>query len=86
MATVVMMFDTIQQMIHQVQMAFGDSEETYGGDGINDRYTGFPQGFNQGNRLGPQGWTIHSSVRFKALKRKGYGMSFIQAITKETYK
>lgn len=26
------MFETIQRMIHRVRMAFGDSEETYGGD------------------------------------------------------
>ena len=84
--TVVIMFDTIQHMAHQVWTAFEDSEGKYGGDEIDDGYSEFPQGFNQCNRIGPQGWTILSSVLFKALKSKGYRMSLIQAITRETYK
>ena len=73
-------------MVHQVRTAFGDLEDTYGGDEIDEGYTAFPQGFNQGNGLGPQGWTILSSLLFKALKDRGYSMSFIHALTRESYK
>lgn len=82
---IVTMFDSIQRMVHRVRTAFGDSEDTYGGDTVDNGYLEFLQGFNQGNGVGPSGWSILSSVILQALKDKGYGMRFIHAITKEAF-
>ena len=82
---IVSMFDSIQRMTHRVRTAFGDSDETYGGDNIDDGYLLPPQGFNQGNGVGPSGWSIVSSVILAALREAGYGITFINAITKEAY-
>ena len=47
------MFDTIQKMIHKIRTAFGDSDESYGGDNIGD-WEKYAQGVLQGNPCGPQ--------------------------------
>ena len=82
---IVSMFDSIQRMVHRVRTAFGDSEETYGGDEIDEGYLLPPQGFNQGSGVGPPGWSILSSVILRALREAGYGIKFINAITNEAY-
>ena len=83
---IVSMFDSIQRMVHRVRTAFGDSDDTYGGDCIDDGYILPPQGFNQGSGVGPPGWSILSSVILAALRDAGYGITFINAITHEAYK
>jgi hypothetical protein len=82
---IVSMFDSIQRMVHRVRTAFGDSDDTYGGDEIDDGFQAPPQGFNQGSGVGPPGWSILSSIILAALRDAGYGISFINAITHEAY-
>ena len=65
------MFASIQKMIHKVRTSFGDSEISFGGEGIGD-WENFPQGVLQGNASGPAIWSILSSVIFDILHKRGF--------------
>jgi hypothetical protein len=67
------MFDSIQQMTHQVRTAFGDSALTYGGKLDTDKWKLLPQGVLQGNGCGPTLWSILSSCIFQILQQQGHG-------------
>jgi hypothetical protein len=54
---VVCMFSTLQNLEHTIRTAYGDSEETYGGD----LWVILPmQGVYQGNGAGPLIWAVVS--------------------------
>ena len=81
--TVTSMCDTLQRMIHVVRTAFGDSDDTYGGE-ENGSYK-FPcMGSFQGNKAASQIWSIISSTIFDALRKKGFGVNFCTAISQVT--
>ena len=78
------MFDTIQRMVHRIRTGFGDATETYGGDDIMDwEFT--PQGILQGNASGPMIWSVLSSVIFKILHDKGFGVEFCSTVSKQLF-
>ena len=78
------MFSSIQRMTHRIRTAFGDSEITYGGDDFGD-WKIAPQGVLQGNASGPTIWSVLSSVIFDILHRRGFGVHFCSAISKELF-
>ena len=78
------MFHTIQNMMHKVRTAFGDSTETYGGSDIGI-FTSFPQGVLQGNACGPTIWTILSSVIFKCLHKRGFSSTFCTGLSLQLF-
>ena len=80
---VVSMFGTIQQLIHKVRTAFGDSVETYRND--NPSFAIPAQGTCQGNGSGPSVWSIICSTIFDILHKNGYGSSFCYAISRGLY-
>ena len=77
-AAVVSMIDTLRKMKHKVRTAFGDSEDTYGGDPDDD-----PHGASQGNAAGPAIWALVSSPLLDILREQGYGAKFISPLRKE---
>ena len=83
-AKVLSMFDSIQRMVHKVRTAFGDSEESYGGDDLGD-WQNYPQGILQGNASGPAIWSILSSVVFEILQARGYSNHFCSAISQQLF-
>ena len=83
-ATVQGMCATLQQMIHIVRTAFGDSTDSYGGDDNGD-FRLPCMGFFQGNKGGPPIWSIISSTIFDILRAKGYGVQFCSALSHCTF-
>ncbi len=71
------MFDTIQRLVKRVRTAYGNSEETYGGDTTPDQFIAPPQGVYQGNRNGPPVWSVISSTVFSILRKEGFGVKFV---------
>ena len=71
-------------MIHNIRTAFGDSEEAYGGDNIDD-WDNYAQGVLQGNASGPQIWSILSSIIFEILHKKGYSVDFCSSLSKSLF-
>ena len=67
------MFASIQKMVHRVKTAFGESEETYGGDDLGD-WENQPQGILQGNASGPTVWSLLSSIAFECLHKRGHSV------------
>ena len=49
---IISMFESIQKMVHRVRTAFGDSNNTYGGDDLGN-WENYAQGILQGNASGP---------------------------------
>ena len=78
------MFSTIQRMTHRIRTAFGDSNITYGGDDFVDWKTA-PQGAIQGNASGPAIWAVLSSIIFDILHKRGFGVPFCSALSKELF-
>ena len=78
------MFSSIQRMIHKVRTAYGDSDNTYGGDDIGD-WTTYPQGVLQGNASGPGIWSILSSVIFEILRQRGFSNQFCSVISGQLF-
>ena len=79
------MFETIQQMVHRVRTAYGDSSTTYGGDSYK-KWKNAPQGVLQGNAAGPVVWTFLSSIVFEILRKQGYCDSFCMCLSRQVYK
>ena len=73
------MFNTIQDLVHCVRTAYGQSKETYGG--ASTQYMCKPQGLGQGNGAGPTIWSILSSTVFESLSTQGYSTTFCSALS-----
>ena len=78
------MFSTIQRMVHKIRTSFGDSEDTYGGDDIED-WDNYAQGILQGNASGPQIWSILSSIIFEILTERGFSVNFCSCLSKSLF-
>ena len=78
------MLDSIQKMVHNIRTGFGDSTITYRGQDIPEAYKHHLQGLNQGSGAEPTIWSIVSSIIFKILRDRGYGIQFISSLTKAT--
>ena len=78
------MFHSIQKIIHRVRTAFGDSEQTYGGDDLLAEECP-PQGVLQGNAAGPTIWSIISSVIFDCLHARGHSIFFCSSISRQLF-
>jgi hypothetical protein len=76
--TVTVMFDTIQKCQHKIRTAYGDSDQTYGGQGS---FEFPPMGVGQGNGAGPQMWSVLSATLFLAMHMEGLGTQFCQKMT-----
>ena len=75
------MFETLQNTQFITRTAFGDSEESFGGQ--EDGFIAAPQTLGQGNGTGPQIWAIVSSKMFEVLQNEGLATKIITPITKE---
>ena len=84
-ANIASMCGTLQNMIHVVRTAFGDSKDSVGGDDWGP-YSLPCMGMFQGNKAGPQIWAIISSTIFEALRKHGHGVSFCSAISALTFR
>lgn len=78
------MFSVIQNMIHRIRTAFGDSELTYGGETLIN-WENQPQDILQGNTAGPDIWSALSPVVFKILHKRGFGCKIITSISKQLF-
>lgn len=66
----VSMSQTVQDLKHKVRTAFGDSEDTFGGDYWRELYS--LMGVSQGNRAGPAICAVISTIFFDTLRNNGY--------------
>jgi len=74
-----MMFGTIQELKHFIQMVHGDSKQFFSGTS-----SGKPnQGVGQGNGMGPQIWAAISSPIFEYVHKQGYGVQFTASISQK---
>ena len=64
----VCMFETIQKLKHKVRTAFGDSEDSFGGEDWRELEA--LMGVGQENGAGPAIWAVISTVFFNALHKK----------------
>lgn len=76
---IVCMFTTIQNLVHTVRTAFGDSTESFGGD----LWAVPVQGVGQGNGAGPMIWAVVSTPLLEMLREDGFGTFFRLAISRE---
>ena len=67
----VSMFSTIQDLKHKVRTAFGDSDESFGGECWREIET--LMGVGQGNGAGPAIWAVISTIFFNTLRKNGFG-------------
>ena len=67
----VSMFSTIQKLKHHVRTAFGDSEDSFGGEPWRDLEP--LMGVGQGNGAGPAIWAVLSTIFFDTLRDNGFG-------------
>jgi hypothetical protein len=79
---IVCMFTTLQNMVHTVRTAYGESENSFGSQqlwvvGLESP----PQGLGQGNGAGPGIWAVVSTPVFNLLRQQGYGATFELAIS-----
>ena len=65
------MFKTLQKLRHKVRTAFGDSDESFGGENWRDLEA--LMGVGQGNGAGPAIWAVISTVFFDTLRKNGFG-------------
>ena len=79
-ASVVCMFTTLQNMVHTVRTAFGESTQTFGGD-LWAIPTTPPQGVGQGNGAGPAIWAVVSTPVLEMMRKHSHGAVFRLAIT-----
>ena len=63
----VSMFKTLQKLRHKVRTAFGDSDESFGGENWRDLEA--LMGVGQGNGAGPVIWAVISTVFFDTLRK-----------------
>ena len=80
---IISMLHTIQHISHIVRTAYGDSNLTYGGDTISDKYRHFMTIICQGNGSSPHIWLIISSVVFSALRYQDFIIHFANSFTTE---
>ena len=85
-APICCMFSTLQDMVHTVRTAYGDSIDSYGGDLWILKLEPPPQGLGQGNGAAPATWALVSSPLLNVLRSKGYGVVFKCAISKKEFK
>ena len=76
---VVCMFTTLQNMVHTVRTAFGESTQTFGGE-LWAIPTTPPQGVGQGNGAGPAIWAVVSTPVLEMMRKHGHGAVFRLAI------
>ena len=72
------MINTLQNLIHIVRTAYGDSDNWYGGTPSSKHPL---QGSCQGNGAGPQIWANISSGLLDTLRAAGFGAKFISAVS-----
>jgi hypothetical protein len=72
------LFNTLQEMWHQVRTVHGDSKTTYGGRDIIPMH-----GICQGNGAGPPIWAVVSTPILDMLRTVGLGSFILTAITKQ---
>ena len=75
---VISMLEPIRCLEHKVRTAYGDSEDSYGGE----KWETDPSGICQGNGAGPAIWALVSLPLFDCLRAKGFGAKFTSAIEK----
>ena len=78
------MFHSIQKMIHRVRTAFGDSEQTYGGEDLLAEECP-PQGVLQVNAAGSTIWSIISPVIFDCLHARGHSIYFCSSLSRQLF-
>ena len=74
------MLGILRGMRHKIRTAYGDSEETYGGEEDDDQH-----GASQGNGAGPAIWALVSSPLLEILRKNGYGAKLLSPIKKEFF-
>ena len=80
---IICMFTTLQDMVHTVRTAFGDSLASFGGDLYAVPFNPPPQGVGQGNGAGPAIWAVVSTPVLNMLRSGGHGAHFKLAISGE---
>jgi hypothetical protein len=78
---IVCMFTTLQNMVHTVRTAAGESDANFGGRLWAVAFESPPQGLNQGNGAGPGIWAVVSTPVLNMLRENGFGATFELAIT-----
>jgi hypothetical protein len=71
------LFTTLQRAKHQVQTAYGDSVQFYGGD----NWSIPMHGVGQGNGAGPALWAAVSTPILNYIRSKGFGCELISPIS-----
>jgi hypothetical protein len=75
------MLRCIQLMCFHLRMAYGDSEEYFGG--ITELIEALTQGICQGNGTRPSFWYAVSIILVNMLHHKGHRAQFLSALTNE---
>ncbi len=71
------LFNTLQNLSHQIRTSYGDSEQSYGGS-----YWIIPMhGIGQGNGAGPAIWAVVSTPLLAMLRKSGVGSIFKSPIS-----
>jgi hypothetical protein len=70
------MMNTLQQAVHRINTAYGDSSSTYGGS--NDPPH---QGVGQGNGAGPTIWAVISAILLTIMKDLGFGLNTLSSLS-----
>ena len=78
-APIVSMFNTIQNMKHQVRTSYGDSVASFGGN----QWEIPVHGVGQGNGAGPAIWAAVSTPVLNMMRSEGFGTFFKTALTNE---
>ena len=71
-AAIANMLGVLQGMRHKLCTAYGDSEESYGGDDTDDQHRA-----SQGNGVGPAIWALVSSPLLEKLRKHGFSVEFL---------
>jgi hypothetical protein len=79
--SVVCMFTTLQNMVHTVRTAFGESTQQFGGNLWAIPCHPPPQGVGQGNGAGPAIWAVVSTPVLEMMRKNGHGAVFRLAIS-----
>lgn len=76
-SAVVCLFNMLQNISHQIRMAYGDSEHSYGGS----HWILPKHGVGQGNGAGPAVWAVVSTPLLAMLRNSGVGTFFKSPIS-----
>ena len=79
-AAISSMLGILRGMKHKIRTAYGDSEESYGGEEDDDQH-----GSSQGNGAGPAIWALVSSPLLEILRKHGYGAKLLGPIKKDFF-